>query len=731
MGVHSGLTRYTAAARKLDPSEYQPRQELETSGFLAGFVSIEPWPTYASFEEYSDAYSKAVPRGLTSLEAHLASGFHPMVFLQKAALYHSKGDPETAYKILEELETTITGTEFEAEWLYTIVFYKGLSALRMAENANCVHCRGESSCIFPIAETAIHTNPEGSRLAIEHFTEYLERFPEDLEVKWLINIAHATLGEHPAKVHPAWLLPLDYCNKSELDIGKFRDVSDLVGFTRINQSGGAVFDDFDQDGLLDAVVTCWAPSEPMAFYRNQGNGKFEDRTQATKLKDQRGGLYCVQTDYNNDGRLDIFIPRGSWLPSHLTQRPSLLRNNPDGTFTDVTREARLLAPTNSTSATWADYDNDGWLDLFMCCQRQPCLLYRNLHDGTSKEVLADAGLPADLTGCLGATWLDADNDRYPELFVNISTGVAGSAGVGAARMFRNNRDGTFTEATEELGIAGPASGFSCWSFDYDNDGWLDIFATTTNHTLAEIVQGLLDLPCEQKSTAKLFRNLQGKGFQDVSKEAGLTKVYSPMGSNYGDLDNDGYLDFYLATGDPALSTLVPNRLFKNVSGKRFAEITGTSRTGHLQKGHAVSFADWDRDGSLDLFVELGGAIHGDRYHNVLFQNPGQGIHWLSVKLGGSKSNRAAIGARIKVVTSGQTPLTVHRHVSSGSSFGANPLEQHIGLGKADHVARLEVFWPTSGETQVFEDIAANQGIVITESVMDYEKRSWKPIPTPK
>ena len=101
-------------------------------------------------------------------------------------------------------------------------------------------------------------------------------------------------------------------------------------------------------------------------------------------------------------------------------------------------------------------------------------------------------------------------------------------------------------------------------------------------------------------------------------------VFATMGSNFGDFDNDGFLDMYLATGDPSFSTLIPNRMFKNVDGRRFAEITGTSGTGHLQKGHGVACGDWDRDGNVDLFVETGGPVNGDKYHNVLFQNPGQG-----------------------------------------------------------------------------------------------------------
>jgi hypothetical protein len=208
-------------------------------------------------------------------------------------------------------------------------------------------------------------------------------------------------------------------------------------------------------------------------------------------------------------------------------------------------------------------------------------------------------------------------------------------------------------------------------------------------------------------------------------------VLATMGSNFGDFDNDGFLDMYLGTGEPSFATLIPNRMFKNVEGRRFAEITGTSGTGHLQKGHGVACGDWDRDGDVDVFIETGGAVNGDKYHNILFQNPGQGNHWLTVKLTGKKTNRAAIGARIKVVTAGLKPLTIYRHVSSGSSFGANPLEQTIGLAKAERVARLEIYWPTSGTTQVFRDIAADQAIAITELEETYRPVASRPIPQPR
>ena len=200
-----------------------------------------------------------------------------------------------------------------------------------------------------------------------------------------------------------------------------------------------------------------------------------------------------------------------------------------------------------------------------------------------------------------------------------------------------------------------------------------------------------------------------------------------MGSNFGDFDNDGFLDMYLGTGDPDFATLVPNRMFRNIAGKRFAEITASSGTGNLQKGHGVACGDWDRDGNVDIFIEMGGAVNGDKYHNILFQNPGHDNHWLTVKLIGDKTNRAAIGARIKVVTAEPSPQTFYRHVSSGSSFGANPLQQTIGLAKAERIAVLEINWPTSETTQVFRDVAVDQAIAITEFDDDFQKLGWKTI----
>src|SRR5262249_52472986 len=160
-----------------------------------------------------------------------------------------------------------------------------------------------------------------------------------------------------------------------------------------------------------------------------------------------------------------------------------------------------------------------------------------------------------------------------------------------------------------------------------------------------------------------------------TREVGLDRPMAALGSNFGDVDNDGFLDIYVGTGWRSCSGLVPNRMFHNVDGRRFEEVTLSTRTGSLRAGNGVSFADWDGDGDLDLFVETGGAVPGDRSYNHLFRNPGHGHHWLKLKLVGTKTNRAAIGARIRVDL--RTPeglgRSVYRTVGENSSFGGNSL----------------------------------------------------------
>ncbi len=703
---------------------FGPRLPIgDVSGFMALMSMLPNWKPEFSLEELKNHWQGAAYRAIDELDRALADpaltdGKRLTYTMTKACLLNSEGETEKSYELMQDLRAWVERRDgLAAKSLATVIYVQGVTAMRLGEIDNCIMCRGESSCIFPISPAAVHSNPRGSRLAIGHFTEYLERFPTDIEMQWLLNLAHMTLGEYPDRVDPRFRLDLSQYFRSEFDIGKFHDVGHLAGVNRFNQAGGAIMDDFDNDGFLDLAVTTWDATQSMSFYRNKGDSTFEDRSEEAGVTGQFGGLVCFQADYDNDGNLDIFIPRGAWLS--VAMRPSLLRNDAKGKFTDVTAAAGLLDPVNSNAAAWADYDNDGNLDLFIGCESQNNRLYRNLGNGSFQEVAASAGVQGEPKRfCKGCTWIDYDNDGYPDLFVNNLEAEA--------RLYHNGRNGTFNEETLSMNIGGPHHGFSCWTWDYDNDGWQDIFATSYDRSLGDVVKGLLGMPHTRYSN-RLYHNNKGKSFQDVVPETGLDMVFASMGSNFADFDNDGFLDIYLGTGEPNIATLIPNRMFKNVDGRRFSEITVSSGTGHLQKGHGVACGDWDRDGDVDLFVETGGAVNGDRYHNVLFQNPGQGNHYLTVKLIGKKTNRSAIGARIKVVTAAAKPLEIHRHVSSGSSFGANPLEQTIGLAQATRVALLEIHWPTSGSTQILRDIAVDQAIEVTEFAPSFRSLNLKPI----
>jgi hypothetical protein len=592
-----------------------------------------------------------------------------------------------------------------------LIALRGVAALRRGESENCVACIGPSSCILPIAPEAVHARPDGSRAAIRFFDAYLRRRPEDLGVRWLLNIGYMTLGEYPAKVPPHYLIPIDQATPSS-GPGRFVNVASESGLgTRgANLFGGCACDDFDGDGLADLFVASHDWDKGASLFLNRGDGTFEDRGGSLGLGSQNLAQNLAHADFDNDGRLDVVLTRGAWeAPCRL----SLLRNTGDG-FVDVTRAAGLAEPIASQTAAWGDFDNDGWLDLFVGGEDHPpnhdrrnrSRLYHNNGDGTFNDVAGRAGV-TNGRWAKGATWGDYDGDGDPDLYVSNLEGPN--------RLYRNEGDGTFTDVAPMLGVTEPLMSFSCWFWDFDNDGRLDLFVTGFFARLGDLAASMLGRP-DGAARPRLYRNLGPDGFRDVTAEAGLDRLILPMGSNFGDIDNDGYLDFYLATGRPPYAFLVPNRMFRNVDGRRFEDVTTATGTGHLQKGHGVGFADFDRDGDLDLFVQVGGSVPGDRGHNLLFRNPGSGGHWLDVKLVGTRTNRAAIGARVRAEVRGPDGSTrsIERTVTAGSSFGGNSLVVHLGLGAAGSVASLIVDWPTSRTRQTFRDLEADRTIEIRE-----------------
>ena len=592
------------------------------------------------------------------------------------------------------------------------LYWLGVASLRLAETENCCARNTPDSCILPIKGEGIHTHPEGSRNAIEHFTKVLKKTNRNSETnvraRWLLNIAYMTLGEYPDKVPDAYLVDPDFFESDE-SIPRFINRSKQLGLNTFSCAGGAIVDDFDNDGDFDVAVSDSDPNGQLRFYRNRGGEGFVDETEASNLKGIVGGLNMIQADFNNDGWLDIFVLRGGWFKAKGRHPNSLLRNNGDGTFTDITFCAGLANVNYPTqTASWGDYDLDGDLDLYIGNERfsqdPPCQLFRNNGDETFTDVARSAGVTNDRF-TKAVIWGDYDGDRWPDLYVS---------NYGAEnRLYHNNQDGTFTDLANKMGVAGPKTSFPCWFWDFDNDGALDLFVSSYASKMDHVAADALKFPINAEK-ARLYKNT-GSGFKDVAARMGITRPSAPMGSNFGDINGDGFLDFYLGTGWPNYDELMPNQMFINRGGKKFSDVTMGSGFGHLQKGHAIVFADLDQDGDQDVFEEMGGAYLGDKYYNAFFENPGFGNNWIAIKPQGTQTNRSAIGARIHIVIeeAGET-RSIYRHVNSGGTFGGNPLCQQIGLGKANQIKLLEIDWPVSGSKQEFRGVDINQTLHIVE-----------------
>ena len=635
---------------------------------------------------------------------------------------------------LAENEESLTGVEVK------MLFLVALSYLRIGEIENCVNCRTGESCILPIRNGGIHQEQAGSRHAIEYFQRVLAKDPDHAGARWLLNIAYMTIGEYPDSVPPEWLVEFDRYD-SQGSFPRFANISRDLGLDAMTLSGGVVADDFDGDGWIDLMVSNWDIAGQLLCYRNNGDGTFSERTKEAGLMGLFGGLNLIQADYDNDGDVDVLVLRGGWQEtgSEISHPNSLLQNDGKGHFRDVTFAAGLRESDFPTqTASWADFDNDCLLDLYVGNESFPCQLFKNNGDGTFRNVARSAGVENGRY-TKGVIWGDFDNDRFPDLYVS-NFGTPSRFGKTSGqdadrpfaaergsenRLYRNQGNGTFVDVGKQLGVIRPLFSFPSWFWDYNNDGALDLFVASYHGTVDDLAGEYFGLT-RQTEASCLYRADGRGGFEEVSASHGLQRTNLAMGANFGDLDNDGFLDFYLGTGSPEYDSLMPNLMFRNQAGQRFVDVTTAGGFGHLQKGHGIAFADFDNDGDKDVFAELGGAYRGDGFANALFENPGFGNRWISVKLVGQQSNRAGIGARIHVVIEeAETERSIYRWVNSGGSFGGNPLRQSIGLGQAEQVKKLEVYWPTTNQTQVFHDLPANQFFKVVEGQDKVEVQQLK------
>jgi tetratricopeptide (TPR) repeat protein len=699
------------------------RYPADVAGQVIADLAFQKYPKPNGWEQDLTAVCEVRKRSLSTLELRLKNRLYPAT--SGSAPAATPIDLIQAHYALAQIEAyqgNMAQAVLEWEAAYQIAVAKvpagvsqleavlGVAYLHKSEMDNGVYRDPDDKCIFPPRPGRKYDHIADSEKAIDYFSKYLAGKPADVGTKWLLNVAYMTLGKYPGGVPKNYLIPMDVFESKE-NIGRFVDVSALAGLNVVSMANGVVVDDFDNDGLLDVMISSYDVCEPLHYFHNNGDGTFTDRSAPAGLKGQLGGLNMIQADYNNDGCMDLLVLRGAW---EFPVRKSLLRNNCDGTFTDVTREAGLAEPaTRTQAAAWVDIDNDGFVDLFVGNEDGPSQLFRNRGDGTFEDISHSSGVDK-VAFTKGAVATDYDNDGYVDLFV--------SNLYGGNFLYHNDHNRTFTEVAQKAGVQLPDSqSFASWFFDYDNDGWPDLLVNSFFFSPDESLRSYLGLPYSAE-TLKLFKNMKDGTFKDITAEVGLDRVYSAMGANFGDVDNDGFQDIYLGTGGPEYGFLLPKVLLRNNEGKSFVDISSSAGIGDLHKGHGTAFADLQNSGHEDLLTSMGGATPGDAHAFRVFKNPGNDSDWINIQLVGVKTNRAAIGAwiRISVENKGRGTRSIFRTVSSGGSFGASPLAQHIGLGKSARILNLEVFWPASNTSQQFSDISPNHFLQIHEFAKEYK-----------
>jgi uncharacterized repeat protein (TIGR01451 family) len=466
----------------------------------------------------------------------------------------------------------------------------------------------------------------------------------------------------------------------------FTDVAGLMNAAAPGYGTGTAWGDYDDDGDLDLyVVNLGAPpgiGEPNVLLRNDGS-TFTDVTAGAGVGDSGPGVAAVWADMDNDGYLDLFV-------SNRPGSNALYHNEGDGHFTNVAAQAGVTDPAGyGEGATWVDFDRDGLVDLYVANYSSqgsiPNRLYHSLDGLHFSDVAAELGV-ADMGNGEGIAWADFDNDGDLDLYI-------ANANYGANTLYQQQADGTFLNVAASMHVlGGPGRSFGAAWGDCDNDGWLDLYVA-------------------QQGTNKLYRNLGGSDFADVTAQAGVGGDRLSLGCAWGDFDNDGDVDLHVSNAD--VSGYDPaDVLYCNEGGSpvTFTDVTAAAGVTNTLDARGDAWGDFDSDGDLDLYV----VDQGNGQPNRLFRNDGNANHWLEVALVGRVSNRSAIGARV-TVTSDRTQL---REISGGSGFASqDSLPAEFGLGGWGNAVTATVRWPSGIETTAMVE-PVDRIITLTEPAPD-------------
>ena len=681
----------------------------------------------ANYTEFSEALNNV--ENVKLLEEKLSDKSNTILSsIRKCELsyqYMLAGDIQSALTMVDEIESS-TGNiakglyrfkDYAISTYFSASYYKknihrpdrlrGILYLRLAEYENCQQYTSRSGgtiCSIPFSDLTIHKNTFGAEMAIYYFESDLKKSKKkDLTTQWLLNICYSVLGRYPEMVPKEYLIDINHYQSSH-EYPAFEDYGFRMNVDVESLYGGTCLDDFDGDGLLDLITTSGELGGNVHYFK-AADSSYIDHTNQANLDGIVGGVNVIQGDFNNDSRLDLYILRGGWLSEDSRYHPnSLLKQEADGSFTDVTNEAGLLSFTASHSAVFSDFNNDGWLDIFVGNENSNSQLFINQKDESFKEVSFEAGIKVDKF-VKGVAAGDVNDDGWQDLFLSnyaasnilyLNTGQVSSDGVP-----------TFVDNSSQANIKKPIKSFSTAMFDFNNDGLLDIFCPAYEMDMDKFVAPYLTGKYNLEPSM-LYLNSGNGIFNPISSEH-LERSLMVMGMNFGDIDNDGWEDIYLGTGYASFEVLLPNILLRNMEGDNLEDITFTCGLGVLQKSHGIAINDIDRDGDQDVYLSTGGFFAADNFKNSLFLNMGNENKSFTIKLQGRISNRSAIGSTIDVyITDRDNSRRIYRTVTSGGSYGASALEQTIGVGQATIIDSICINWPASGIDQTFYDLEVGQ-----------------------
>jgi len=687
---------------------YLSKGSLSTAGQLLRKAMRQDPERIEAFFEYSQVLSRQGKREEAYIYLKRVLELEPQTPAAHMGIGHLRMNPNQMMDLEEAGEALARVRELEPE-NYEAAFHLGRAYLHRGEGVKAIEVFQDILAQKPDNFPTLYQVGMASYLRGDYSraAEALQRAvtvsPGNLIARWALYLTYRHLGGYPEDLPESQRM--EFAAEEELQGTGVRlvDVAPEVGVDRRDLGRGSAWADYDGDGDLDLFTM--GHFAGTALYRNDG-GRFTDRAEEAGVAGS-AGMGCVFADYDNDGDPDLYVVRDGWYGRAPN---TLFRNEGNGRFADVSLQAGVADEGSCFTACWGDVDSDGHLDLFVANgvtgDSTASRLYQSDGRGSFADIAARAGIRTGRS--IGSALGDYDNDGDLDLYVANFNGIN--------TFYRNETEpGTdevvFTDVTRETRTQLPVGGYFTFFFDYDNDGNLDLFCSELSDYSAALYSKVNGNNRLDKNRPALYRNNGDGSFVDVTYRVGLGRSFGSVGTHYGDLDNDGYPDIYLANGGAEMTRLEPDALLLNRGDGGFVDIASAAGVKQLGKGFGVTFADYDEDGDLDIYVPVGGAYPGDRWRNRLYRNDSPKNSWLTLRLVGTRSNRDGIGARVRVKAGGRT---LYGTVDSGGGFGSsNSLQLEMGLGDAEKVGELEIRWP-SGQVDLWKDLEVDQVLVVRE-----------------